>query len=221
MPRGGRLELAIDAGLGVGPADFNAVLLRRLPPRRQATKVIGWKNDIPQQHRPATAASPTRAPLPMRVCRTRRNRRRRRRHSSARDRPRRPRRPDRGRLRHHHRSHPDRRRHTLTRHRQRRRDRGATRHLAVILRRLSRRACRRSRSHSPTVGDEDLDHPDVRAHILRHNAHSPAGCSMPTRSGRLPQCVSWAVGWPTFTLGRRCCRTREAYSPKFQFRIEP
>lgn len=49
-------KLAIDAGLGMGPADFNAVLLRRFPAQTPSDQVNGWKNDIPRQHRPATAA---------------------------------------------------------------------------------------------------------------------------------------------------------------------
>ncbi|MGW1056962.1 hypothetical protein [Micromonospora rubida] len=49
-------KLAIDAGLGVGPADFNAVLLRRFPAQILSDQVPGWKGDVPQQRRAATAA---------------------------------------------------------------------------------------------------------------------------------------------------------------------
>ncbi|MEW2330279.1 hypothetical protein AB0880_20985 [Micromonospora chersina] len=49
-------KLAIDAGLGVGPADFNAVLLRRFPAYILSDQVPGWKGDVPQQRRTATAA---------------------------------------------------------------------------------------------------------------------------------------------------------------------
>ncbi|MEU4819892.1 hypothetical protein AB0G03_30000 [Micromonospora aurantiaca] len=49
-------KLAIDAGLGVGPADFNAVLLRRFPAQVLSDQVPGWKGDVPQQRRAATAA---------------------------------------------------------------------------------------------------------------------------------------------------------------------
>ncbi|WFE51230.1 hypothetical protein [Micromonospora sp. WMMD1155] len=49
-------KLAIDAGLGVGPADFNAVLLRRFPAQIRSDQVPGWKGDVPQPRRGATAA---------------------------------------------------------------------------------------------------------------------------------------------------------------------
>lgn len=49
-------KLAIDAGLGVGPADFNAVLLRRFPAQILSDQVPGWKGDVPQQRRAATGA---------------------------------------------------------------------------------------------------------------------------------------------------------------------
>ncbi|MFF0099674.1 hypothetical protein ACFYO8_10100 [Micromonospora sp. NPDC005257] len=49
-------KLAIDAGLGVGPADFNALLLRRFPAQVPSDQVLGWKEGVPQQRRAATAA---------------------------------------------------------------------------------------------------------------------------------------------------------------------
>lgn len=49
-------KLAIDAGLGVGPADFNALLLRRFPAQVPSDEVPGWKEGVSQQRRVATAA---------------------------------------------------------------------------------------------------------------------------------------------------------------------
>jgi hypothetical protein len=49
-------KLAIDAGLGIGPADFNAILLRRFPAQVPSDQVAGWKADIPEQRRAATPA---------------------------------------------------------------------------------------------------------------------------------------------------------------------
>ncbi|WP_328421728.1 hypothetical protein OG470_06455 [Micromonospora sp. NBC_00389] len=49
-------RLAIDAGLGVGPADFNALLLRRFPAQVPSVQVLGWKEGVSQQRRAPTAA---------------------------------------------------------------------------------------------------------------------------------------------------------------------
>ncbi|MFC7279215.1 hypothetical protein ACFQS1_35085 [Paractinoplanes rhizophilus] len=56
-------KLAIDAGLGAGPTDFNAILLRRFPAETPSHQVPGWANDIP---RPRNAASPALADLKQR-----------------------------------------------------------------------------------------------------------------------------------------------------------
>ncbi|MET7951272.1 hypothetical protein [Micromonospora sp. NPDC005324] len=49
-------KLAIDAGLGVGPADFNALLLRRFPAQVPSDQVRGWKEGVSQPRRAPTAA---------------------------------------------------------------------------------------------------------------------------------------------------------------------
>ncbi|WBB56028.1 hypothetical protein [Verrucosispora sp. WMMD573] len=49
-------RLAIDAGLGVGPADFNALLLRRFPAQVPSDETPSWKDGVSQQRRAPTAA---------------------------------------------------------------------------------------------------------------------------------------------------------------------
>ncbi|MEV4654822.1 hypothetical protein [Micromonospora sp. NPDC049301] len=49
-------KLAIDAGLGAGPADFNALLLRRFPAEVPSGEVRSWKEGVSQQRRAPTAA---------------------------------------------------------------------------------------------------------------------------------------------------------------------
>jgi hypothetical protein len=49
-------KLAIDAGLGVGPADFNATILYRFPAKVPSDQLIAWNNDVPRPRRVATAA---------------------------------------------------------------------------------------------------------------------------------------------------------------------
>ncbi|MET7971256.1 hypothetical protein [Micromonospora sp. NPDC005305] len=49
-------KLAIDAGLGVGPADFNAMILYRFPAKVPSDQLLAWNNDVPRRRRAATAA---------------------------------------------------------------------------------------------------------------------------------------------------------------------
>ncbi|GAA5202001.1 hypothetical protein GCM10023322_83010 [Rugosimonospora acidiphila] len=49
-------KLAIDAGLGIGPADFNAMILYRFPAKVPSDQLLPWNNDAPRQRRATTAA---------------------------------------------------------------------------------------------------------------------------------------------------------------------
>jgi hypothetical protein len=49
-------KLAIDAGLGIGPANFNATMLYRFPAMIPSDTLAAWNTDVPRQRRAAPAA---------------------------------------------------------------------------------------------------------------------------------------------------------------------